>query len=124
MTISDYYENKILDHMLRNQAFSPPATVYVSLHTANPGEDGASEVTGGSYARQSVSFNAAAAGLIDNDAVIEFIDMPAETVTHAGIWDAASGGNFLWGGALSVPKSMNAGDTFRFPAGDLDVTAN
>jgi hypothetical protein len=42
MAISNYLEDKIIDHMLRNQAFSPPTTVYASLHTGDPGETGAS----------------------------------------------------------------------------------
>ncbi len=39
-----------------------------------------------------------------------------------GIWDAVSGGNALWGGALTVAKNVNAGDTFTIAADDLDIT--
>jgi hypothetical protein len=94
----------------------------VSLHTADPGETGASEATGGSYARQSASFGAAASGAIANDAAISFTAMPAATITHVGVWDASSAGNFLWGGALAASKTTNSGDTFTIPTGDLDVT--
>jgi hypothetical protein len=97
--------------------------VYVSLHTADPGETGASEVTGGSYGRQGPeTFSAAAAGASDNDTQIDFTNMPAATVTHVGLWDASTAGNFLWGGSLTTSKSLNAGDTFRIAAGDLDVS--
>lgn len=123
MSLSDFAENELLDALLNNGSFAGGATVYVSLHTADPGEDGSNEVSGGSYARQaSGGFSAASSGATDNDANIDFAVMPAETITHVGIWDASSAGNFLIGGALSAQKTTNAGDTFRLPAGDLDVT--
>jgi len=122
MSISDYLENKILDKVFRATDFTV-TTAYVSLHTADPGEDGSNEVTGGSYARQSASFDVAAGGATANSAQIQFTSMPACTVSHVGVWDAASGGNFLWGGAVTGgSKTVNSGDTFQINAGDLDVT--
>ena len=121
MSISNYAELKLLDAVFNAAAFSV-ATPYISLHTADPGETGASEVTSGSYARQSGSFTVAAAGALDNDAILDFTSMPAVTVTHVGVWDAAVAGNFLWGGTLSASKVINSGDTFRFPVGDFDIT--
>jgi len=125
MSKSNFLENELLDHVF-NADYAAPATTYISLHTADPGETGASEVSGGSYARQGVTrgtgWNTAASGLVDNVNAIQFTDMPAVTVTHAGVWDASSAGNFLYGGALSASKSVNSGDTFEFPAGDLNIT--
>lgn len=121
MSISDYLENKILDKVFRNTDFTV-TTVYVSLHTADPGETGASEVTGGSYARQATAFDVAASGATENSALESFTSMPAVTITHVGCWDAASSGNFLWGGALTASKVVNSGDTVEIAAGDLDVT--
>ena len=79
-------------------------------------------VTGGSYARQSAAFSAAAGGTTSNSGTISFPDMPAETLTHVCLWDAVSAGNCLWTGALSPNKTTNAGDTFQIAAGDLDVS--
>ncbi len=121
MTISDYAENKILDAVFNATAFSV-TSVYVSLHTAAVGEAGTSEVTGGSYARQSADFTTATSGALDNTAILDFTSMPAVTVTDVGVWDASSAGNFLWGGTLTASKTVNSGDTFRFPTGDLDIT--
>jgi hypothetical protein len=60
---TDYLENKIIDHMLRNQAYTPPSTVYVALFTTATGDDGSgTEVSGGSYARQAVTLGAASGG--------------------------------------------------------------
>lgn len=121
MSISNYLENKILDKVYRNTDFTV-TTAYVSLHTADPGETGADEAAGGSYARQSATFDVAASGATANSGTISFTSMPAATITHVGVWDAASTGNFLWGGALGQSKTTNSGDTFQIAAGDLDVT--
>ena len=124
MPLSAYLRDKLLDHYLKGAAFTQPTNVYVSLHTADPGTTGASEVTGGSYARQlaSSSFAAAGSGSKASNANVDFASMPATTVTHAGIWDAVSGGNFLSGAALAASKVVNAGDTFRLPSGQLTAT--
>lgn len=122
MSISDYLENELLDAVFNSGAFSVTGDPYVSLHDGDPGETGANEITGGSYARQQAAFGAAASGAVANSADIEFTDMPALTVTHVGVWDAATVGNFLWGGALTASKVVNGGDMFRIAAGDLDVT--
>ncbi|MFZ2738440.1 MAG: hypothetical protein WAY02_09435 [Burkholderiaceae bacterium] len=121
--VSDYFEQKILDHMLRNQAFTPPATVYASLHTASPGDTGASEAAGGSYARQAIAWNAAASpgGTMTNNGVINFTGMPAATITGIGIWDAVSAGNLLWWGD-TTSKTTNSGDTYQIPDAALTVS--
>lgn len=121
MSISDYAELKILDAVLNNTSFAV-TTPYVSLHNGSPGEDGSNEVTGGSYIRKAASFAAAAAGACSTDAQLEWTNMPACTVDYVGIWDAESSGNFLWGGATTASKTVNAGDTFRIASGDLTVT--
>lgn len=102
-----------------------PAACYISLHTADPGTTGADEVTGGSYGRQGDTvFSAAASLASDNDSAISFTGMPSATVTHVGIWDSESSGEFLCGGSLGASKSVDAGDTVTISAGDLDVTAS
>ena len=118
--ISDYLANKILNKALRNADFSV-VTPYVSAHTADPGGTGASEGVGGSYARVAGTFDAPSSRATANTDIIDFEGMPAATITHVGVWDAASGGNFLFGGPLAVAKTTNAGDTFRLPSGDLDI---
>lgn len=123
MSISNYLEEKILNKVLRNTNFTV-TTVYVSLHTADPGETGTSEVSTGGYSRQSAAFDAASnpAGTSINSAVIDFASMPAVSVTHAGLWDAATTGNFLWGGPLDQVRNPTAGDTVEIAAGNLMVT--
>ncbi len=96
--LSDARENTVIDHIFRNAAFTPPTTVYVALHTAYPGDTGASEVAGGSYARQALELDAAAAGASQNTNIEDFVGMPAVTgdgVWGVSIWDAVSAGNCM-----------------------------
>ena len=123
---STYLENKIIDHLLRNQSFTPPATVYVALFTADNGLEGGTitgEVSGGSYARQSVTLSAASDGESSNTADITFPTATADwgTVTHVALMDAATAGNVLMHSALDASKAVNNGDTFKINAGDLDI---
>lgn len=123
--LTDFLENKLLDHVLRNVAYTPPSTVYAALFTSAPGEaGGGTEVSGGGYARQPVSFAAAANGAASNNADIAFPVATADwgTITHVALFDAATGGNMLLYGALSVAKTIQTGDQLIIKAGDFDVT--
>lgn len=127
---SNYLENKLTDLIFRGQAFTAPATIYVSLHTTDPLDDASgAEVSGGAYARVAITANltnwsgtqAAASttassgtgGESSNNGAITF---PAPSganwgvVTHFGVWDAATTGNLLIHGALGTPKTINDGD--------------
>ena len=124
---TDFMENKIIDHMLRAQAYTPPATVYVALFTSAPSDaGGGTEVSGGAYARQAVTLDAAAGGASSNSAAITFPQATADwgTVTHLALMDALTGGNMLMHSPLDASKTVNNGDTFKFEAGDLDVTVD
>lgn len=124
MSLSNYLEEKLLNHTFGGTTFTQPSAVYCSLHTADPGETGASEATGGSYARQAITFAAASnpGGTKASSADLVFTSMPAATITHVGVWDASTSGNFLVGGALAASKTLNAGDTFRITSGNLTVS--
>lgn len=127
MSVSNYLENKLLDAVLRFTTTGgglPTASVYVSLHTADPGETGVSEASGGPgpYARQQAAFNAAVSGVSLNTAVVTFTGLPAATITHVGLWDAVSGGNFLWSGAFSSSQAVLLGNTLTIAAGALAVS--
>lgn len=132
---SDFYENKIIDHMLRGVAYTVPTTVYVALFTANTGLEAnnpTSEVStsGTAYARVAVTLNAASGGATSNSADLTWTTATASwgTVTSAAIVDHLT--NTTWGtnvnvlmwADLSASKLVNSGDLFKILAGDLDVT--
>ena len=71
--MSDYLENKILDHVLGTTAYTAPSTVYIGLATASIADDNSgTELTGNNYSRVSASFDDAASGTTDICAAIEF----------------------------------------------------
>lgn len=137
--MSDFLENKLVDFLFRGQALgitgatagagTGPANLYYALLTAAPSDTGGgTEVTGGSYARVTVASTLAnyagtqgagttvassgATGTTSNNGAITF---PAPTanwgvVSHFGIYDASTGGNLLFWGALTASKTINNGD--------------
>jgi len=128
--LTNTQENAILDHIVRNQAYTPKTTWYVGLYTTLPADDGTGgvEVSGGSYARQSVTassgFNAASAGLVDNAAAIDFGTATASwgTIVGFGLFDAVSAGTLHIFGSLTASKTVANGDGAKFLAGELNIT--
>lgn len=123
-SMTDYLEDKLRDHVLRNIAYTSPTDVYLALFsTATTDAGGGTEATGGSYARQVVDFQAGGAGTgaADNATEIEFSNMPAGTWTHGALFDAVTGGNMLMHAPLSSPKTTGAGDSLALAAGDVDA---
>ena len=123
--MSNYLENALINATLRNTSYTSPATVYVGLHTADPTDAGSgTEVSGGSYARTSVTFGAPSNGTSTNSAAVEFPQATGNwgTVSHIGIWDASSTGNLLYHTALDSSKTIETGDIFKIASGSLSVT--
>jgi len=122
---SNYLENALINAVLRNTSYTSPATVYVSLYTSDPTDaDTGTEVTGGSYARTSVTFGAPSNGVSTNSADITFPTATASwgTVTHIGIHDASTSGNLLFHTPLDTAKTIDSGDIFKISTGNLSVT--
>ena len=124
---SDYLEDKVLDHVFGGSAYTAPATLYVALYTVAPTDTGGgTEVTGGSYARQTSTFTVSGTDptTATNAAAIEYPTATGDygTVVAVGILDASSGGNLLAYADLTTSKTVSTGDVFRFDAGDLDIT--
>lgn len=125
--LSNYLENALVNAVLRNTAFTSPATVYVALFTAvTDAEAGTgTEVSGGSYARVAVAWDAPSNGATQNTGTITFPQATASwgTITHFGIFDALTAGNALTAiKLLAVSKTVANGDTIRFLVGDLDFS--
>lgn len=123
--MSNYLENALINATLRNTSYTSPSTVYVGLFTTDPTDAGTgTEVTGGSYARQSVTFAAPSNGVSASNAAVEFPQATASwgTITHIGILDALTSGNLLYHTALDVSKTIDNGDIFKIASGSLTVT--
>lgn len=119
---STYLKNKIIKHVLGEESFTMPTNVYLALYQTDPTvADVGSEVSGGSYARQQLSFATAVDGAKTSNTAETFSSMPATTVTHWGIRDASSGGNLLYFGAFDLPIQLNAGNNLPIASGDIVI---
>jgi hypothetical protein len=122
---SNYLENALINAVLRNTTYTSPATVYVSLWTSDPTDAGSgTEVSGGSYARTSVTFGAPSNGVTSNSADVTFPQATASwgTVGWIGLNDASTSGNLLFHTPLDTSKTIDSGDIFKIASGSLTVT--
>lgn len=124
MPMSNYLENKVQEHILRNIAYTSPTVVYAALYTADPGEtDTGTEVTGGSYARQSVTFGAAVNGVCTNTNTVTFPVATAGwgTILAVGIRDALTVGNLLYSGTVTS-QAVVTNNQVVFNPGQISIT--
>lgn len=141
---ADTWENGLLDLLFTNEDFTlvgdagglrgsvTAGSLYISLHTADPGETGdqtTNEIGYTSYARVAVARSTAQwtvtanAVTNDNDVTFPTCGVTGGTATHFGIGASASGaGKLLYSGALSSSLVISDGITPEFAAGDIDVT--
>lgn len=132
---SNYTEDNVINALLRGVAFPVPSGIYISLHTSNPGDTGAGEVSTSAWPAY-VRKDAADGGDVDEGWAVpsdgtttnlKQILYPSQngasavTITHFGLWDAASGGNYLCGASLFASRTLNPGDVFVFDIGSMTV---
>ncbi|MEI6676273.1 MAG: hypothetical protein WCO57_13970 [Verrucomicrobiota bacterium] len=134
--LSVYLENKLLDHLVHNTAYTQPATLYFGLFTADPGGAGVIgelAIGTGGYARAAVTNNnvnfpqcsSSGTPTKANGAVIQFPTATAAwgTVTHWAIYDSASSAtNMLMHGVLSSSRYVANGDSPKFAVGVWSAT--
>ena len=124
MSFSNTFEERVLTWVFTNSSATRPTAWFVALYTGAPNDaGGGTEVSGGAYARQAVTFSVSG-DTATNTGAIEYPTATAGygTVTHVGIFDASTGGNLIAYAALTASKNIDTGDVLRLPAGDLDVT--
>lgn len=123
--MSNYLENALINGTIRGSTFTAPTNVYVALYTSDPTDaDTGTEVSGGSYARQIVTFGAPSNGVSASNADVTFPQATGSwgTVGWIGLRDAVSGGNLLYHTALDTSKVIDTGDVFKINSGNLSVT--
>lgn len=120
--ISTYLANKLLDHVCRNVAYTPPAIVYFQAHVGAPGAAMTANVATNT-ARVATTWAAAAAGAIALSNTPEHTLGGTNTITHGSFWDSPTpgGGNPLWSSAASVSKGGVAGDIIRVSTAALSL---
>lgn len=112
---------------------SAPGTLYISLHSANPSSAGTTadvtttiasgrgSIPASNWSSPAAATSPATGFEISNTAAVSITSnaIGGATVTNFGIWDSATGGNFLEYGSLSSPLTVAAGDTVSFAIGQL-----
>ena len=135
MSLSNYAEIKILDHLCGKGArdFTSPATLAVALLTAITGTESPTDeptvtevANSNAYARTAVTFSAAALGSTTNSGAVTFPTASGGawgTVTHIAVYDNLTygAGELLFYGVLTASKTIQDGDTFEIKASNLTV---
>lgn len=125
--LSNYAEDLVLDWLFTTTSVTRPTVWYVALYTVAPSEGGGgTEVSGGSYARQSVTFTVSGTAPTQaaNSTAVEFPTATGSwgTVVAAAIFDASTSGNMLAYADLTTSKTIDSGDVLRFNASTLVIT--
>lgn len=114
--------NALLNALCRATNYTAPTTVWAKLHTGDPGAAGTSNAATETTRKQLTFGSAAAGGAISNTVAASWSGVAAtEDYTHASVWDASSGGNFLFSGTITA-AAVQAGDDFTLPIGDIDAS--
>ena len=133
---SNYLENAVLNHVLRNTAYSQPSGLWLALFNNTSGNAAANleagtltdetSTSGTAYTRKAATFAASSGGTAATSATITFDAATANwgTITHVAIMDSATAGagNVLFWGAVTTPKTIETGDTFQVTSGNLTVS--
>lgn len=131
---SNYLENKLLDHVLKNTSYSQPSFLYLALFTNTSGNAATNleagtltdevSTSGTGYGRTAITFAAASGGSAASSATVTFSTATANwgTITHVAIMDAATSGNVLFWGAVTTSKVIETGDSFQVTSGNLTIS--
>lgn len=129
-SLTQYGETLSLNALTGNGDFSLGGPLWLALYTVAPTDTTAgTEVSGGAYGRQTMSFTGAA-GSPAVSTSITIVSFPASggatatwgITTGFGLLDSFTGGNQIWWGYLSVPRTINIGDALDFPESSIQLT--
>ncbi len=116
--------NRLLDASFGTATYTAPTTpMKLALATsASSASAAGTEVSGGSYARQTLAMTAASAGSSPNTSLITFSNMPACTVTHLDVYDSNGAPRRAWWAALTSSKVLGSGDALTFASSAISAT--
>lgn len=125
--LSNYAENKILDHLFKNTSYTSPSAYIGYFNNSITDDSVPTEVSGNGYARVQIDtkMGSASSGTISNTSAITF---PAASggdhgvITSIAIFDASSGGNQLAYGDLTTSKTISDGDQLNIAIGNLQIS--
>lgn len=124
MNKSDYLKAATLNLWLKGVAPTAPSAWYLALYTVAPtSSGGGTELSGGAYSRQTVTFTTPSVGSCSNVGSVDYLTPTTAwgVLVAAAIFDASTGGNMLYFGTLPSPKAVDVGDPVFFPSGYLTI---
>lgn len=121
--LTDVAENIALDAITGAASGLFTAPLKLKLMTVNGTDSGAgTEVTGGSYSQQTITFASATSGSASNNSTITFSGMPSCTVVGFEIVDSAGSPRRIWWIPATSSKTVNSGDTYSVASGAITVS--
>ena len=123
--LSNHLENKFLEITLKGATAYNVATPYLALFSTNPTDAGSgTECSWTNYARQTMTFGTVSNGSVSSSGTITFPAVVGSnvTITHVGIYDAASSGNLLYHTPLDATKTLSADDVMSVADSGISVT--
>jgi len=121
MSATTYLDNRVLTYITST-------TLYLGLFTANPGNTGSqtSEVTGGGYARQSITFSSISSGSTSNSSAIIFPTSTASwgTITYFAVLDSLTNGNMLFYVAVPTSRTIASGQVLTVNINGITITVS
>lgn len=124
---TDFAANLTINWLLTNGAATRPTAWYIAIGTGSNATGLTGEKSGNGYARQAVTFGAAASRGTSNTGTITFgPNTTADwgTCSHFGIYDASTNGNCLFAGSLATSKTITVGDSLEIATGQATVATN
>ena len=128
---AQYFSNAVLN-LLRNTAFTAVSQSYIGLFSTAPPDNShnGTELTGGSYARQPVTFGAPTAANVNAQQIANTNTITFGPATTAdwpqavafGVFDSLTTGNLLYWNTLTTPKTIQVGDSGIWAVGALVIS--
>jgi hypothetical protein len=131
---SNYTENLALNWLLTDASVTRPTTLYLALFNNTSGNAATNleagtltdevSTSGTAYTRKVIAFNDATTGTCTSDGTVTFDTATASwgSITHVAVMDNSTGGNVLFWGAVTTPKTIDSGDTFQVTDGNLTIS--
>lgn len=121
--LTNFSENQLLAWQLTAGAVTRPTAWHVGVGTGHTDTGLTGEPSGNGYARQAVTFTVTN-DVATNSALLVFGPASASwgSMASVAVFDASTGGNCLWSGALTTARTVDSGDSLTIAASALSLT--
>ena len=126
MSLTNAYENTVLNYIFNHTGSIANSNVYLALSTSVLSDDDSTftELSGNGYTRKEISFGTASSRQVEQDGVVTFDQATGDwgTIASYTIYTASSGGTAIAWGSLATTKTVNSGNTASIADGEVTVS--